>query len=157
VQKINVGTNALLIERGKLLNFHFAPMILPHPITGEDCEYNTVEHRFQAMKGLFCADDQKEWHDWVNDPSPPAIVKNRGRQLDIDVDLWNLSSFYVMLEAQLGKFSQNKNLRQCLLDTGEDKIIEHRPDRIWGDNMDGTGQNLCGKSLMLVRSILAAS
>lgn len=57
-----------------------------------------------------------------------------------------------MLRVLKAKFSQHENLKQILLSTGTQKIIEHTEnDNYWGDGGDGTGKNKLGKMLMQIR------
>ena len=110
------------------------------------------------MKGMFLNPKQsgytrKEAHDMIALTSTPREAKALGRSIPIYADLWDMSAFQIMFEAHIAKFSQNKDANDALLATGSAKLVERRPDPIWGDNMNGTGQNLCGKSLMIVRSI----
>jgi len=57
-----------------------------------------------------------------------------------------------MKEAVYAKFTQNKNLKQILLNTGDKILIEHTyKDSYWADGGDGSGQNWLGKILMIVR------
>lgn len=148
-----------LLTNGPLLNFHKADMSIPHPVTGGDALWLSVEHYFQACKGLFIknvpANDREHAHFWavenIRALRSPADAKRAGRALDIHLPLWNRASFAYMLTAHIAKFSQHPDLRAMLLETGSKRLIEHRPDPVWGDNMDGTGKNLCGRSLMIVR------
>mgnify|MGYP003691392609 CR=1 FL=1 len=60
-----------------------------------------------------------------------------------------------MLQGLTLKFTQNQDLRQKLLDTGNRDLIEHtEKDKYWGDGKDGSGKNMLGKLLMKVREEL---
>ena len=60
-----------------------------------------------------------------------------------------------MFEAVRAKFTQHEELRKILLATGDAEIVEHtRKDNYWGDGGDGSGRNMLGKTLMLVREEL---
>jgi len=57
----------------------------------------------------------------------------------------------------LRKFESHPDIKQILLDTGEEDIVEAAPnDRYWGAGADGTGRNRLGEILMQVRSQLRA-
>jgi ribA/ribD-fused uncharacterized protein len=149
-----------------LLNFAETPFILPHPIprpeelnlTGHPpgYAYTSAEHRFHAMKAFYIMEDYdyRDVHDYIASAPTARAAKNRGREIQIFSDLWDLGSFHVMLEAHFGKFTQNIPAKKALLLTGEQLLVERRPDPIWGDNMDGTGKNLCGKSLTITRDYI---
>ena len=65
---------------------------------------------------------------------------------------WEAVKIDVMYKALLLKFSQNPELSELLLLTGERELIEHSPyDSYWGDGGDGTGENHLGKLLMKLR------
>lgn len=60
-----------------------------------------------------------------------------------------------MYDAVYAKFSQHKELKKILLDTGDSTIVEHtKNDSYWGDGGDGSGRNQLGKTLMKVREDL---
>lgn len=60
-----------------------------------------------------------------------------------------------MKTALTAKFSQRKELKKLLLDTGYAILVEHAPlDPYWGDGGNGTGLNMLGKLLMEVRNEL---
>jgi hypothetical protein len=62
---------------------------------------------------------------------------------------------YIMLIAVRAKFGRYKNLAELLLATGDALIVEHTEnDRYWADGGDGTGVNMLGKILMIVRAEL---
>ena len=68
---------------------------------------------------------------------------------------WPSVKDQIMLKALRAKFTQDKHLRQLLLDTKDRKLVEHTTnDSYWGDGGDGSGQNHLGKLLMQVRSEL---
>ena len=57
----------------------------------------------------------------------------------------------------IAKFTQNRVLKEKLVQTGSAQLIEANTwgDQIWGvDKVTGQGQNLLGKCLMDVRSLL---
>lgn len=144
-----------------LLNFQRAPFKMRYPVVDTpmafDFEYTCVEKRFQGMKALFLTSDHDwcEIHDWIADPEiKPSASKFRGSQIEISSELWDHASFGVMLEAHMSRFFQHEESRQRLLSTGDKFLVEHRKDPVWGDNLDGSGRNLCGKSLIIVRDMV---
>lgn len=148
--------NEIHLTGGPLLNFYGRVFAAPHPVIGTLTQYKTVEHYFQAHKGLYLKDYTRAHAVFYSvqeiiDATRPHDAKRMGRALNIWLPLWNRSAFGHMLQGQLWKFSQHADLAKELLDTGSKKLIEHRPDPVWGDNMDGTGKNLCGRSLMMIR------
>jgi len=62
----------------------------------------------------------------------------------------------IMLDALRLKFTQHSELKELLLSTGDEEIIEDSPiDSYWGCGSDGEGKNMLGKLLMKLRSELA--
>lgn len=92
-------------------------------------------------------------------------IKALGRKVkDFDNELWDKHKEDFMYNACYAKFSQNDELKDFLLSTGNCEIVEASPvDNIWGigfssdkamENVDKWGQNLLGKILMKVREDL---
>lgn len=60
-----------------------------------------------------------------------------------------------MRKAVFEKFTQNKLIRDILLSTGREIIVEKTmDDYYWGCGKNGTGKNMLGKILMEVRQKL---
>jgi hypothetical protein len=60
-----------------------------------------------------------------------------------------------MYQIVLAKFTQNLDLKQMLLETGNRYLVEHTPkDKYWADGGNGNGQNNLGIVLMMVREAL---
>ena len=58
-----------------------------------------------------------------------------------------------MRKAVLAKFETHADLRELLLGTGDEKLIEKTTDdKYWGCGTDGTGKNRLGQILMEVRA-----
>ena len=68
---------------------------------------------------------------------------------------WEKVKFDIMYEICKAKFSQNAELKDKLLATGDEYLEEGNTwgDRIWG-TVNGKGQNNLGKILMRVREEL---
>lgn len=144
-------------ERGIPSNFHVAPIRLPYPDGGKVFVFNTNEHYFQACKVLLATGDRAKCEQ-VRRAATPGAAKGMGRQVAMSAAQrarWDNSvAVEVMLRANLAKFFQNRECGDWLLATGTAKLVEHRPDPIWGDDMDGGGKNQLGLILELVRAVL---
>lgn len=92
-------------------------------------------------------------------------IKALGRKVkNFNNELWDIHKENFMYNACYAKFSQNAELKDFLLGTCNREIVEASPvDNIWGigfssdkamENIDKWGQNLLGKCLMKVRTIL---
>ena len=116
--------------------------------------WKTTEHYFQAQK--FLDEDYKEKIRNVPDPKTAANL-GRSRAVPIRED-WERVKDDVMRKAVLKKFQTHPELRELLLSTGDEEIVENAPgDCYWGCGADGSGTNMLGKILQEIRSELRAS
>jgi len=107
--------------------------------------YNTNEHYYQSMKAKNREDQQ-----WIADAPTPYEAMKAGRSLRTkDMKMaWDTNKVTIMLKGLRAKFTQNKGLKQLLIDTGEAKLHEDSPtDMFWGVK----GKDMLGKLLMQVR------
>lgn len=123
----------------------------PHPIRMKGEVWPTSEHYFQAQK--FAGTEHEEEIRLLKSPMIAARMgRDRKRPLRPD---WESVKDEIMFEAVRAKFAQYEELRKILLATGDAEIIEHTSkDNYWGDGGDGSGRNMLGKTLMLVREEL---
>ena len=128
-------------------NFYAAPIVL------DGKTWPTTEHYFQAQKFI--------------GTSYPEVIRNFDRPRQAfelsrkpTVSRWRRNDWEeikkdIMKKALLAKFTQHKDLRQLLLSTRDNMLIEHTPyDKFWGDGGDGSGQNQLGMLLMEIRYYL---
>jgi ribA/ribD-fused uncharacterized protein len=87
-----------------------------------------------------------------------------GRQLGAGINntaAWRARSLTVMDQVVQAKFAQNPALKELLLATGNAFLVEHIPvkgrDAFFGDDSDGTGQNMLGAIMMATRGRLGGS
>lgn len=114
--------------------------------------FPTAEHAFQAAK----AQDQPEIYEEIVNASSPKVAKRKGKKPDLP-DNWYENKKYVMLEVVTAKFTQNPHLRNELLSTGQQTLVELNSwgDTYWGaKKSNGEGKNVLGVILMSVRSSL---
>ncbi|KFF04760.1 NADAR family protein [Flavobacterium reichenbachii] len=127
--------------------------------------YKTAEHWMMAKKALLFND--QEVLEKIIQAKSPAEAKKLGREVKNYIDtVWLANRFEIVKEGNLHKFSQNKDLKEFLLNTNERVIVEASPvDPIWGIGMAGDhkdvlnpekwkGLNLLGFALMEVRDEL---
>lgn len=94
----------------------------------------------------------------------PKTIKALGRKVrNFEETVWNKVKYSIVLNGNFLKFTQNPALREYLLSTGDDILVEASPlDAVWGIRMGKTnehaqeplkwkGQNLLGFALMEVR------
>lgn len=127
--------------------------------------YTSAEQYMMVRKALLFEDE--ECMKAILHAESPQEVKALGRAVkNFDAGMWNEYKAEIVFRGNLLKFSQNPELREFLLSTGEKMIIEASPvDVIWGigltaDNPDAPipqnwqGENLLGFILMDVRAVL---
>lgn len=111
----------------------------------------TSEHYFQAQK--FAGTPHAEQIRKVNSPRDAANM-GRDRQRPLRPD-WETVKDDIMRRAVLKKFQTHDEIREILLGTGEEELVENAPhDYYWGCGKDGSGRNQLGLILMEVREIL---
>ena len=68
---------------------------------------------------------------------------------------WEQVKEEIMQQGVLRKFETHADIREILLATGDELIVENSPiDYYWGCGKDGSGKNRLGEILMTVREIL---
>lgn len=135
------------------------------PFTIEGTLYITAEHWMMAEKARLFGDEQS-LAKILKAPDPNS-AKALGRQVQgFDDSIWKQNARRIVTEGNLAKFSQNDDLRDFLLATGEAVLVEASPyDRIWGIGLKAgderakhpatwQGQNLLGFALVDVRAEL---
>jgi len=138
---------------------------LRSPIVEDSVGYNCNEQYMMAKKAETFSDGVmlKE----IMDTTSPRKQKMFGRKIaNFDSDTWDKVKFDIVTQANRLKFTQNEYFKELLLSTGDKIIVEASPeDPIWGiglhyddddvlDESKWKGENLLGKSIMVVRSEL---
>ena len=127
--------------------------------------YRTAEHWMMAGKARLFGDDEM-LENILNAPDPKS-AKAFGRKVcDFDPDRWSSECEEIVRIGSLAKFTQNDDLRDFLLSTGDTILVEAAPrDTIWGiglgaqneravDPAKWRGRNLLGFVLIDVREEL---
>jgi len=114
----------------------------------EGMNFSNVEAAFQAAKCL----DMKERERFFGLSGGQA--KRLGRRVELRSD-WEEVKIEIMRQVLKSKFTQNSELREKLIATGDTELIEGNNwnDTFWGV-CRGKGRNHLGKLLMEVRSEL---
>ena len=123
------------------------------PVTFDNRIWPTVEHAFQAAKV------DKDTADKIYFSTNPSVAKRLGRTGTMRAD-WDTVREDIMLACLRSKFLDNPVMKQKLLATGDEELVE---GNFWHDNYWGvcecpkcqekniTGGNMLGKLLMQVR------
>jgi len=129
------------------------------------------EQWMMYLKALIFAKDEYRTEnlgiaDQIIKTNDPAIIKALGRTVKGYSDnVWDNCKFKVVVNGNYLEFTQNKEMRDILMNTGDRRIFEAAPkDSVWGIGLNETnakktdeskwGQNLLGKSIMEVRTYL---
>tara|TARA_X000000950_G_scaffold275091_1_gene360972 strand:- start:390 stop:827 length:438 start_codon:yes stop_codon:yes gene_type:complete len=125
--------------------FDWLSNFFPCKVEFEGMLFQSSESAFQASKTLDMEERRKftEFH--------AGKSKRKGKKLVLRSD-WDQVKIGVMKDILKCKFSQNPELKQKLIDTGNAEIIEGNDwfDTFWGV-CKGKGENHLGKLLMLIR------
>ncbi len=127
--------------------------------------YHTTEQYMMASKARLFEDDKVLSE--IMAAYSPHYYKKLGRKVrGFDPDLWDAKKRDIVVEGNKAKFSQNPELLDFLLSTGDAVLVEASPyDKIWGIGLDRDtamkgsvnqwkGENLLGCALMEVRDWL---
>lgn len=122
-----------------------------HGIEMDGLWYPTVEHYFQAQKF-----HDVQYREKIRAARTPKESKTLGRSRKVPIRSdWEEVKDEIMFDACLRKFQMHKSLKELLLSTGDEELIENAPtDYYWGCGRRGTEQNKLGKILMRVRQKL---
>lgn len=139
-----------------------------HPVGFKDEEGNffkTAEHWMMFKKAKLFGDETVAQK--VLKSGHPSKAKKLGREVkNFDSKIWDQHKFNIVKEGNVLKFSQNQELKEKLLETGDTFMVEASPyDRIWGIGLEAKdakniseeqwpGENLLGKALDEVRAQL---
>ncbi len=143
-------------ENGFLSNWYLSPFIV------NGMMFSSVEQYMMYRKAVSFNDDAVASKIMATDVV--ADIKALGRSVSkYDDNVWSGIREKVVFEALKAKFSQNNNLKQQLLDTGDSILAECAvKDLVWGiglsmkdpnrfDTTKWRGRNLLGNLLMKVR------
>ncbi len=125
-----------------------------HSIEMHNTFWPTVEHYYQAQK--FVGSPDEKIMPLIHQASTPEEAAALGRcsthQIRSD---WEMVKTQVMREAVHKKFLAHPDIREILLSTGDQLLVENSPnDYFWGCGENKTGQNHLGQILMTVREEL---
>ena len=135
-------------EYGAFSNF------APYPFTLDGKRWPTSEHYFQAQK--FAGTKDEAHAEQIRKANSPVIAARMGRSRKVKVRRdWEGVKDGVMRKVVLRKFETHVDIRELLLGTGGETIVEKTADDYyWGCGADGSGKNRLGQILMEVQAVL---
>lgn len=132
------------------------------PMIIDNITYVTAEQYMMHQKALHFGDT--EIAEEVMVTRHPADQKKLGRKIkNFDKTSWDKVNLQIVYKGNYAKYTQNEELKQLLINTGDRLIVEASPeDVIWGiglhendPNIDNPllwkGQNLLGWAITLVK------
>ncbi|XP_074641948.1 protein irg-1-like [Tubulanus polymorphus] len=124
--------------------------------------YNCAEQYMMHQKAVMFGDEEKSAE--ILEASHPRDQKRMGREVrNFDGNEWNTKCRDVVIEGNYAKFTQNKDLKEKILETTGSLLVEASPrDCIWGIGLGAKnpkalckstwrGKNLLGYCLTTVR------
>lgn len=128
--------------------YYFLSNFFTTAITYDGITYKNSEAAFQSAK-LVDMEQRKQFASLSG-----GEAKKLGQKVHIRDD-WEQAKYNIMHDIVSAKFSQNDDIRQKLLNTGDCKLEEGNTwgDKTWG-TVNGEGKNWLGEILMAVRDEL---
>lgn len=130
--------------------------------------FNCAEQFMMWNKAALFKDSKMMWA--IIESTSPREQKALGRQVkDFNLERWQKVARNIVVAGNFAKFSQNTELKDYLLNTGEKILVEASPtDIVWGvglakdnplilDSKNWLGQNWLGECLTIVRDIIRNS
>ena len=137
----------------------------PCKFKSNNIEYNCAEQYMMSEKAKLFKDE--ETYQLILKETSQKKIKGLGRLIkNFNDEEWNKHKISIVVQGNILKFSQNEELKNFLIGTGDKILVEASPyDRIWGIGIDENnpyvtnphkwkGENLLGFSLMEVRDII---
>lgn len=139
-----------------LSNFADSPLVVR--LTAGSYHFPRVEHAFQAFKANYSVLPEKDTVAWLARIAAAKTgpdAKQLGKHVSIDIAGWDANSLTHMKTCLEAKFTQNLQLGEQLLNTGDTILVEYNTwnDKLWGvDKKTGKGKNQLGRLLMDLRT-----
>ena len=126
----------------------------PHRVYLQGHSWPTSEHFYQAQK--FVGSPNEHLIPMIRRAKTPEQAAALGRDPNHTMRAdWDRVKRQVMYLAVQDKFQRHRQIREILLATGDEWLIEESPtDYYWGCGSAGDGHNHLGKILMTVRGEL---
>lgn len=147
-------------------NFRFLSHFHPSPIVLDGETWPTVEHYYQTQRS-----DDPAYRQAIREAATPGLAKQMAAWPDANRKSarrswflknnafpradWSEVKLDLMRKADRAKYTQNPELAELLLATGDAELVEDSPSEpFWGTGPDGQGLNWAGRVLMEIREEL---
>ena len=135
-------------------------------------EFWSIPHKYCCMEQFMMEQKAQLFEDekirqQILESKQQNEIKKLGRKVqNFNQSVWDQAKYLIVLNGNWYKFSQNKQLKNFLLSTGDAVLVEASPyDAVWGiqlsadapdasNPMNWQGENLLGFALMEVRDEL---
>ena len=153
-------TKARIVNTITAFTGHLAPLsnMYPAETTIDGIAHPTAEHAYQYAKATFPGDHAQAQK--ISDTTNPYTAKQLGKS--VYVPAWDARKETVLKEVMTRKFEQSRSLRDELLSTGDNTLVECTADGFWGagcsidsrhlDNHSFKGRNTTGILLKEIRT-----
>lgn len=103
--------------------------------------YNCAEQWMMASKARLFGDEESLGK--ILKATKQGVIKKLGKGVKgFDESIWSKNCFDIVVKGNIAKFTQNEDLKQYLLGTGNQILVEASPyDKIWGIGMDASNNN----------------
>jgi len=137
-----------------IFHIYFSPYT-GHALKIGGVRYATLEHAYQCAR----YDDERIREEILGAPSAVEAWKVSSKYKNLQIPDFREHKFEVMKDLARIKIEQHEDVRQALLDSGDDEIIKNivtgpPGDGVWDGGLDGTGENKMGKMWMELRGEL---
>src|SRR5258706_6314541 len=142
----NPDPDSILFHEPSDLPYGILSPFAPTPVWIAGRRYPTVEHWYQAMRGV------GDEHEWIRAAVSPQEAKLRATTIE-PRHYWTDEKVFIMYRGMLAKCRQHPMLVDLLMSTGETEIHEDCGDRFWGFG-SRQGEDWLGKVLSHIRACL---
>lgn len=166
--KVRTTNTHVYFLTGPFSQWHPSEFMASLEPQGRELRFGYAEQYMMAAKALLFGDH--EILAKIMDAQHPRDHKELGRKVrGFDPTKWNQHAREIVYQGNFSKFSQNSDLREYLLNTGDRHLVEGAwYDPVWGvalawddpqilDQANWKGTNWLGKELMRVRSSLRSA
>lgn len=142
-----------------------------HPcsfVDNDGVAYTSAEQYMMAKKAAMFGD--VDTLRKIMSTDDPRVIKAHGRNVrNFDDATWRAAAYSIVVRGNRLKFCQDPDLRDVLMGTGDNMLVEASPsDRVWGIGMTAAqarttapeqwkGTNLLGKALVQARDEIRSS